>query len=177
MIVEKVRSKFPYQTCFFDFLCARTLPSILRTTEWPFFLQECHRILKPGGIIELQVLDPTPTRSGSILQKRLLVGLVNGLERHFRSSRPGMLTPLWLEEAGFRKVYEENVNLPTAVSGSSPAERLKMVTGRLIYRSLYERFFPALGKDFGLWEEEDIVAECLEVETSLDLLILRYEKC
>jgi ubiquinone/menaquinone biosynthesis C-methylase UbiE len=43
--------EFPNDT--FDFVNARLLSSFMPTDAWPFFVQECVRITRPGGIIRL----------------------------------------------------------------------------------------------------------------------------
>src|SRR5690348_2053759 len=42
---------FPDQS--FDLINARLIIGFMQTTFWPYFLKECQRILRPGGILRL----------------------------------------------------------------------------------------------------------------------------
>ena len=88
-------------------LAARTPAATL-----PALLRECHRVLRPGGVLELRLLDPSPEREtmGPRLAAWLEARALLALEERFRCARPGMLVPRWAREAGF-----------VGVDGAAPA--------------------------------------------------------
>ncbi|KAI1770899.1 hypothetical protein F4818DRAFT_431426 [Hypoxylon cercidicola] len=69
--VEKL-SRLPFPDAHFDLVSARELHSILKfigengEDEWDTCLQECMRVLKPGGYIEFNVLDSAITNAGPL---------------------------------------------------------------------------------------------------------------
>lgn len=69
--VEKL-SRLPFPDAHFDLVSARELHSILKfigengEDEWDTCLQECMRVLKPGGYIEFNVLDSSITNAGPL---------------------------------------------------------------------------------------------------------------
>ncbi|KAI9664488.1 MAG: hypothetical protein M1821_005934 [Bathelium mastoideum] len=93
----------PYPTASLDFVRAASLPSLLPSAQIPALLADCHRVLAPGGCLELRLLDPLPQRrtSGPMLRAWIEVRLLLNLELSFRCTRPSMLIPQWAQEAGF----------------------------------------------------------------------------
>ncbi|KAI1763430.1 hypothetical protein GGR53DRAFT_367023 [Hypoxylon sp. FL1150] len=69
--VEKL-SRLPFPDAHFDLVSARELHSVLKfigengEDEWDTCLQECMRVLKPGGYIEFNVLDSAITNAGPL---------------------------------------------------------------------------------------------------------------
>ncbi|KAI0172321.1 hypothetical protein GGR52DRAFT_464377 [Hypoxylon sp. FL1284] len=69
--VEKL-SRLPFPDAHFDLVSARELHSILKfigesgEDEWDTCLQECMRVLKPGGYLEFNVLDSAITNAGPL---------------------------------------------------------------------------------------------------------------
>ena len=74
----------------FDVVNARFLQGVLTTEEWPLFLRECVRILRPGGIIRLT--DMCFSESNSREFNHLLSLLPLALSRTGRSFSPDGLT-------------------------------------------------------------------------------------
>ena len=69
--VEKL-TRLPFDDCQFDLVRASELYSILKFVgengedEWETCLQECYRVLKPGGYLEFNVLDSDIVNAGPL---------------------------------------------------------------------------------------------------------------
>jgi ubiquinone/menaquinone biosynthesis C-methylase UbiE len=61
-----IQQPFTFPDATFDLVNARTLFSSLTPTDWPPLVQECLRILRPGGILRLTELERTTTNSPAI---------------------------------------------------------------------------------------------------------------
>ena len=59
--------------------------------------------MKPGGVLELRLMDATPERRsmGPLLATWLEDRLLISLEAEFKCTRPVMLVPRWTRDAGF----------------------------------------------------------------------------
>jgi SAM-dependent methyltransferase len=145
----------------------------------PALLRECHRVLRPGGVLELRLLDPSPEREtlGPRLAAWLEARALVGLEEAFRCARPALLVPRWAREAGFVGVdgaaapqVARRPRLPAAV-GAAAEDRVGAV-GALALRDLWravwgEFVVPAEGESEvrWWWEDEEVVKECVEKGT------------
>jgi ubiquinone/menaquinone biosynthesis C-methylase UbiE len=94
----------------FDLVNARALFSSLKPTDWPALLQECKRILRPGGTLRLTELERFITSSPSI--ERIWDLLARALYISGRSFSPngqniGIVAHLGrlLHEAGFQHIH------------------------------------------------------------------------
>jgi SAM-dependent methyltransferase len=88
----------PYQDSFMDLISSCSVPLLLRSIQWPVFVQECVRVLRPGGVLELTILDPMPRNCGPLLQQWTARNLVLGLGRKFLVTHPAMIIPHWLDD-------------------------------------------------------------------------------
>ncbi|KAL9097306.1 MAG: hypothetical protein Q9165_000733 [Trypethelium subeluteriae] len=95
--------RLPYPSSSLDTIRTSSLPSLLPSAQIPALLSECHRVLAPGGTLELRLLDPLPDRktSGPFLRAWIEVRLLLNLEMSFRCTRPSLLIPQWVQAAGF----------------------------------------------------------------------------
>lgn len=57
--LHNVLDGLPYPDNSFDFIHMRLMIVALRSTEWPFVLNEIFRVLKPGGLVQLVESDFT----------------------------------------------------------------------------------------------------------------------
>ncbi|KAH0565385.1 hypothetical protein GP486_001219 [Trichoglossum hirsutum] len=172
-------SPSPYPPASFDLIISRSLPTILRSTDYPPFLRDCARMLKPGGSLLISLIDPSPRNCGPLMV-RWTEGLKLKMEMQFRCTRPGELLPYWLGEIGG---WAGGVEVETmdwmAVEGSEGGDQwdaLRVVTGRSAYRKLYEDFVEVgnnrtTGEGHGVWWWEDpmIVEECRTLGTTFQL--------
>ncbi|KAH0536036.1 hypothetical protein FGG08_007057 [Glutinoglossum americanum] len=169
----------PYPPATFDLVISRSLPAILRSTDYPPFLRDCARILKTSGHLLISFVDPSPKDSGPLML-RWTEGLKLKLERQFRCTRPSDLLPYWLGEVGgwANRVEVETMDW-VAVEGADGDDQwdaLRSVTGRAVYRKLYEDFVdpevsgvPRVDSGVWWWEDPAIVEECRSLGTTFQL--------
>jgi SAM-dependent methyltransferase len=165
----------PYPPSSFDLIISRSLPSILRSTEYPPFLRDCIRMLKSGGHLVISFVDPSPKNFGPLMA-RWTEGLKLKLEMQFHCTRPSELLPYWLNEVGALAGPVEVETMDWVAveesDGGDQWDTLRSVTGRAVYRKLYESFIqPDGGETSGVWWWEDplIVEECRALGTTFQL--------
>ncbi|KAI5865022.1 hypothetical protein GGS23DRAFT_404876 [Durotheca rogersii] len=118
-------TRLPFPDAHFDLVSARELHTILKfigengEDEWENCLNECMRVLKPGGYLEFSVLDSDITNAGPL-------GLARSVEFGFSlktlgyDPSPTRLFLGRLQRAGFDEVRRAWVCLPM---GEDPAVR------------------------------------------------------
>ncbi|HEY0756964.1 MAG TPA: class I SAM-dependent methyltransferase, partial [Ktedonobacteraceae bacterium] len=74
---EQIRLPFP--NGFFDLVNARFLFTLLRTEEWPEFVKECLRVIRPGGYLRL--IEPEWGATSSPAFERFKELFLRGLKR------------------------------------------------------------------------------------------------
>ncbi|KAK3059620.1 hypothetical protein LTS18_010422, partial [Coniosporium uncinatum] len=94
----------PFASHSLQHIRSSSLPALLPASQLPALLKECHRVLAPGGLLELRLVEPVPERgsAGPLMEAWIEEHVIIGLERRFRCLRPGMLVPGWVRKAGFR---------------------------------------------------------------------------
>jgi hypothetical protein len=141
-------------------------------------------MLKPGGNLLISFVDPSPQTSGPLMT-RWTERLKLKLEMQFRCTRPSDLLPYWLSEVGgWTGSIEVETMDWTAVEGPDEGgdqwDTLRSMTGRAVYRKLYEGFVEPDGNaaaaaatagECGAWWWEDpaIVKECQMLGTTFQL--------
>lgn len=88
----------PYRDSFMDLISSRSIALVLRSSQWPVFVQECVRVLRPGGVLEVTILDPMPRNCGPLLRRWTAKNLILGLERRFLVTHPAMIIPMWFDD-------------------------------------------------------------------------------
>lgn len=96
----------PLANATFDFVHSLQLAPVFRPDEWPFFLSECKRVMKPGAAITLTSLSIGPTSSDAYqrlltLFDALLLKLGYGFSEWSGTATPGVYLFRLLKEAGF----------------------------------------------------------------------------
>jgi SAM-dependent methyltransferase len=99
----------PLADASFDFVHSLQLSPVFRPHEWPFFLSECKRVMKPGAVISLVSLSIGPTSSDAYQRLLSLFDALLQKRGYSFSEHPGMSTPgvhlfRLLKEAGFVNV-------------------------------------------------------------------------
>jgi hypothetical protein len=162
----------PYPENYFSHIRASTLPSLVPSSNMPELFRECYKLLAPGGLLEIRIMDASPVRktAGPLLRMWIEDRLSINLEKLFRCSKPCLLVPNWLGEAGFdlQTHGDANVTLPCAFDSSSTDvnEELSAVIGRALWRSLWGDFVDVVPDEpKWWWEDEDIIQECCERQT------------
>lgn len=175
----------PYPEDYFSHIRASTLPSLVPSSKLPELFRECYKLLAPGGLFEIRIMDAAPVRktAGPLLRMWIDDRLSINLERLFRCSKPCMLVPAWLEDAGFDLPSadgDSNAILPCASDSSSTDvdNELLSVIGRSLWRDIWGSFVDeAPNEPKWFWEDESIVQECLEKQTVFECrTILAYKK-
>jgi len=165
----------------FDRVNAPALATALTPPDIKAVLRECRRLLRRGGLLQIEWVDPMPVAAGERATAWAEANLLLRLESAFRCTRPAALLPLWVSEAGL-----ELLQVPgdAAEGGSSPAWRVERIlrvavdeaTASVeekleaeVGRRLVRRHFEGPGLDHGgtwLWEEEAARRECVEYGTA-----------
>ncbi|KAJ9604297.1 hypothetical protein H2200_011131 [Cladophialophora chaetospira] len=149
----------PYPDSSADLISAGNTPGLLRSSQWPAFVQECARVLRPGGVFEVSIIDPMPRNCGPLLRQWTAEKVILGLERRFLVTHPAMIIPLWLEDiaefghceshkfsfpAVFEKAHErsptrdaERCFRESADQRDREIQSLRNAVGRYFYEALY----------------------------------------
>ncbi|KAJ4296513.1 hypothetical protein N0V90_006558 [Kalmusia sp. IMI 367209] len=176
----------PWPDATFSHIRASTLPSLVPSSKLPQLLRECYRLLAPGGVLEIRIMDAAPVRrtAGPVLRAWIEDRLSINLEKTFRCSKPCMLFPGWIADAGFElpTLSGENqvMQLPCAVGKSSPDVdlELRMLVGRALWKDIWGPYVDdILEQPEFWWEIDEIVEECLERHTVFECgAIFAYKK-
>ncbi|KAF1951447.1 hypothetical protein CC80DRAFT_481054 [Byssothecium circinans] len=165
---------FPYPDSIFTHIRASTLPSLVPSSELPKILRECHRLLAPGGMLEIRIMDAAPIRktAGPKMKGWIEDRLSINLERHFRCSKPCMLVPTWVKDAGFELADSPDgaqvMKLPCAIDNNSSDidVELKARVGRELWKNIWGEFVDDDPHEaHWWWEDEEVMQECLERQT------------
>lgn len=175
----------PWPDATFSRIRASTLPSLVPSSKLPQLLRECYRLLAPGGVLEIRVMDAAPMRktSGPLLSAWIEDRLSINLEKMFRCTKPCMLLPGWVADAGFELPSSSGENqvvqLPCAVEDSSldVDMQLRMLVGRVLWTDIWGDFVDTVADEVQFWwDSDEIVKECLEHHTVFECgSILAYK--
>jgi SAM-dependent methyltransferase len=172
----------------FEHIRANALASAFAAPQLKQVLQECYRVLVPGGKLELRLMDPVPDTKGTgpllrdFIEKRLLLNL----EKSFRCLRPMLLIPIWVREVGF--ILSENetsnanydqISFPVVVDDAecSVEDQLACDVGRRLWQSLWGEFVEQNDGEVGCWWNDKAIAkECLQKRTTIDCRTLFASK-
>ena len=166
----------PYPENYFSHIRASTLPTLVPSASLPELFTECYKLLAPGGLLEIRIMDAVPLRktAGPLMRTWIEDRLSVNLERLFRCSKPCMLVPAWLTGAQFELFDEEvgqTVTLPCAtdMSANDVDQQLLTIIGRSLWKDIWGSFVnEAADEPKWWWEDEDILQECLERQTVLE---------
>ncbi|KAI0600560.1 hypothetical protein F4775DRAFT_70537 [Biscogniauxia sp. FL1348] len=187
-------NKFPFSSESFTLVVFR-FPSVTPESHYRNIISEACRVLKPGGYIELSILDVDLNNMGSQTRRavRLLKERINAWNPNLNLSSAADLTLRLLGKKGFSDIKTCRVGVPVASSitrsGSkkkkderSLAEMMndktemgdvnitKMVSkvGRWWYNRCYE---VPTGMSKSIWSDRALLTECEEWGTSLKLMV------
>lgn len=162
----------PYHEESLDLVFTRSISLMVQSTDLPSWIRDCLRVLKPGGSLEISVLDPMPDNAGPLLQQWTTTYLIQELKDRFLATRPAMIVQIWLEDvAGFSppvvKKMAFSAVMDDGISGADvpidclhgmgqeslhhderlhqgriDLRQLKTVLGRHFYQSLYKEVAP-----------------------------------
>ncbi|CAN9159482.1 hypothetical protein CC77DRAFT_782783 [Alternaria alternata] len=166
----------PYPEDYFSHIRASTLPSLVPSATLPELFSECHKLLAPGGFLEIRIMDAAPVRktTGPLMRMWIEDRLSVNLERDFRCSKPCSLVPSWLTAAGFEMLVQEDdqsMTLPCAIDpdAANVNDELSMIIGRAFWKDIWGSFVDdAQDEPKWWWEDEEIVQECVKRQTLLE---------
>jgi len=97
----------------FDFVNARMLAGVLSPKDWPGLIQECKRILRPGGMLRLTEADDMGITNSAAFEQLVITG-ANAARKAGRSFFPegrysGTMAMLgrFLRGAGFQDIHQQ----------------------------------------------------------------------
>ncbi|KAF9695970.1 hypothetical protein EKO04_005963 [Ascochyta lentis] len=165
----------PYPEDYFSHIRASTLPSLVPSAKLPELFRECYKLLAPGGLLEIRIMDAAPVRrtAGPLMRMWIEDRLSINLEKLFRCSKPCSLVPGWLAEAGFELSADndQSLALPCAFDQHSDDvnKELSTMIGQALWKDIWGTFVDDLPDEpKWWWEEEIIVQECLKRKTVLE---------
>ena len=187
----------PYANSSMHHVRSTRLPTLIAGTQLPALLSECHRVLKPGGVLELRLMDATPDRRsmGPLLANWLEDRLLLRLEADFKCTRPIALVPRWVREAGFVPVpmysskdmdghdlsargqdygITKRLRLPAVASTPSTDQRevvgqVGVLVSRALWRDAWGSYVCDHHDETWWWESPDVVDECRAYDTTFDV--------
>ncbi|KAF3937950.1 hypothetical protein ABW19_dt0202420 [Dactylella cylindrospora] len=183
LFLPQPNSPLPFPDNHFDVISTKSFPSILRNSDWVPILKECNRVLRPGGWIELQIIDPVLTKQGELLREWLDARIVREMLEDNYAIKPSDDVLNYLQETGFDNVKRSRIALPASFNpkskniarGQGPdpdAARVMVLVGRHFYEELYRGFNPIVnghGGDFMWWQSKSIKHECEALNTCFGL--------
>jgi hypothetical protein len=108
-----------------DLVSSRAISVLLQSSQWPSFALECARVLRPGAIFEVTVVDPLPRNCGPLLGRWTAEKIILGLERRFLVTHPAMIIPVWLDDvAEFEHRDSQTLSFPAVGEGDMLDRRL-----------------------------------------------------
>jgi len=193
-------SSFPLAPNLFTSVHSLGLPSLVSSMHLPPLLQNIHRVLAPGGILHLTLINPTPSSAtlGPKLQDWLTDKLIIPLERSFRCIWPTRLLPYMLGEAQLRAhgsslTEVKFLAIPASrddgsIDGSSTRRvrtdgkqdslkevkcEVRSIVGRMLWAEVYGSYIKC---DRWWWDEPEIVEECRRLGTFWEYQIIEAVK-
>lgn len=184
---------------FFDTVSCLRLSSIYPQEDMPEMLGKIARCLKPGGTLQLTLIDPLPLAAtlGPRMRSWLQNNLIKNLEKNQRCSDPRRAFPPWLANAKLRsqgssmtttKFYAIPncvVNSRTSLVEESglPVEKayheklvkaeIRSHIGRLLWSEVWGPFVTA---SQWWWEDPICVEECVELRTIWNYYLIESRK-
>ena len=165
----------PYPEDYFSHIRASTLPSLVPSAKLPDLFRECYKLLAPGGLLEIRIMDAAPVRqtTGPMMRMWIEDRLSVNLEKLFRCSKPCSLVPGWLAEAGFELDVETDQSMVLPCAFDRNLDDVEKELSTMIGQALWKDIWGAFVDDHPdeptwWWEEEAIIQECLERKTVLE---------
>ncbi|CAM1510231.1 Fc.00g005660.m01.CDS01 [Cosmosporella sp. VM-42] len=177
-------SVFPVALQLFSTVYSLSLPAICPAQDLPGVLKNIHKCLKPGGSLQLTLIDPLPCAGtlGHRMRAWLEEHLLLNLERNFRCMSPSRGFPHWLGEASLRgqgstlttaKFYAIPTSARSHEAEPDPfidqvrTERetkaeLRSLVGRMLWMEVWGDYVTA---GCWWWEDAACVEECLHLGT------------
>ncbi|KAI1505874.1 hypothetical protein F5X99DRAFT_173586 [Biscogniauxia marginata] len=179
--VSSIAGSRPLPPNLYSAVTCLSMPALFPSTEIPPFLRHINRCLKAGGALHLTLIDPQPVSAsmGPKLRQWLFDRLLINLEQMFRTTYPSGTFPAWLAVARLRGKGSTIATVPVpavpqyffkvdgANEKSNAKAEVRCLTARMLWQEIWGSFVHA---DRWWWDEEEIVQECIELETHWNYL-------
>lgn len=169
----------------FNAVYCLSIASMVPSQSIPALLQNIHRCLVTGGVLNMTLIDPSPAGGtvGPRLHHWLEENLLVNAERQFRCVNPLKVFPGWLADAGLYAVTSVSSTFrlqaaipPAGEPGSEASSRysvvdhdqervgleLRSTVGKALWKEVWGSFVKG---DNWWWDDEDIIDECLRLGT------------
>ncbi|KAF2835691.1 hypothetical protein M501DRAFT_941400 [Patellaria atrata CBS 101060] len=186
----------PFADNYFDFVVSKTLPKLVHNDQWTSVFQDCMRILKPGGWMEISTLDPHFARQGPTLAEWVNTHIERRLDESGFSTRPSEDVLKTMEDVGLTNLRRAKIALPVSLplSASRPnvnfqnrqtmqttfedpdARRLMVYLGRHFYQDLYSQCLTPQESKHWFWNNKSIRTEFEGLQTGSLLTIACAQK-
>lgn len=175
---------FPELTGTFDTVHSMLLPALCDGTEILTVLNSINKCLKPGGSLNLIIIDSIPhvDAFGANMRAWFMKNIVLNLQHQSRVLNPSLNFPELLSKASLRgpgsiltttQFYANPQNIdrhPGSHDGAPKRARedkqiraeLRSMAGRMLWKEVWGQFVTS---DTWWWEEADCMQECLELGT------------
>ncbi len=181
--MPKEFTELPLSEASVQHIRSNNMPSLFATWQIKRVLSECHRVLAPGGILELRIVEPCPEVTGSAfkLQEWLDLHLVFNLEKAMRCVRPGRLIPVWLRECGFELTRDADQVVHRLPCIARPTEYVEEKIAYEVGRRLWDECWgdyieTGAGEVRYWWEAEGVVDEVKDMDAAVSLITIIAKK-
>jgi Methyltransferase domain len=173
----------PYVDESMDMIHVSRPAALLPSTQISALFKDCYRVLKPGGMVRLRIIDALPDQQsvGPDLAEWIDTNLVEKLEEESRCSQPSTAVPIWAKRAGFDvpDIPERTICLPAITNND---EEPTTIIGAKVAQDIWKRTWGmylkpnnGYGQNFW-WEDPEIVQECLSKGTTWTITTLLLTK-
>lgn len=134
--VDDIEQVWPYKDNSFDMVHVRQLCGFI--SDWPKLYKQAFRILKPGGILEIQDFFSLQCEDGSLPEGSNMARWVDLVLSGLRASGREILTKehaAELTKVGFERTKYDPVNIPV---GAWPADKSGKELGLLMRHHMLE---------------------------------------
>ncbi|KAI5788811.1 hypothetical protein FPQ18DRAFT_343361 [Pyronema domesticum] len=155
---------FPFPDGHFDVVVSGAFQGVVKSQAWLAVLQECWRVVKPGGWLEVQSMDAGASRQGELLTAWVESRLVPGIEDCGLVARPSKRVQ-YFEAAGFADIKTCKIALP-AVGNNEDATKVMVQAGRHYYTDIFKDCLRPLSRGMNegrlpwWWYNKAIRQEC-----------------
>ncbi|KAI8145788.1 hypothetical protein BJV82DRAFT_511228 [Fennellomyces sp. T-0311] len=157
----------------FDFCHQRMMLSAYHGEDVAYVIREMHRLLKPGGWLEMVEYDPIPKRAGPLFTK-LTDTLIAFLKSRHKYLITGPKLRRFLKEGNFQEIQYDYASIPVCWGGYVGKHMYENIltgmryVGPLIYKELFNT-----EAEFDEAEYDEFVDkafdECVQYQTFLNV--------
>ncbi|KAG5977046.1 hypothetical protein E4U55_007089 [Claviceps digitariae] len=179
-----VCTPFAELTATFDTVHSMLLPALCKASEVLTVLNSINKCLKPGGSLNLTIIDSIPhvDAFGEKMRAWFMKNIILNLQHQSRELNPSLALPDLLAKASLRgpgsiltttQFYANPQNIGrhgAEHDGSSKSARedkevraeLRSMAGRMLWKEVWGQFVTS---DTWWWEDDECMQECLELGT------------